>query len=60
MFVVFIFCHGVNGKYVKIILFYLFLDEERRVKDEKDQIQEIKDLLRDKTLRANELEVGNL
>jgi hypothetical protein len=41
-------------------LFSLFLDEERRVKDEKDQIQEIKDLLRDKTLRANELEVGNL
>ena len=45
---------------IKIILFTLFLDEERRVKDEKDQIQEIKDLLRDKTLRANELEVGNL
>ncbi|VDH92225.1 Hypothetical predicted protein, partial [Mytilus galloprovincialis] len=30
--------------------------EERRVRDEKDKIQEIKDQLRDKTLRVNELE----
>lgn len=46
--------------YLLSIYFLAFVDEERRVRDEKDKIQEIKDQLRDKTLRVNELEVKEM
>ena len=49
--VVYFYCETDNSN------LWNFTDEERRVRDEKDKIQEIKDQLRDKTLRANELEV---
>lgn len=33
-------------------------DEERRIRDEQERIQSIRDELKDKTMRINELEVS--
>ena len=44
-------------RYYKCFVLKFDTDEERRVRDEQERIQGIRDELKDKTLRINELEV---
>lgn len=39
------------------LIFCFVADEERRIRDEQERIQSIRDELKDKTMRINELEV---